>query len=69
MKCEPKMIVYCDNCGEEIELGLTTTGRGYDERSIDSDLKREGWILDGESTFCCEVCKDMYNEKVEDING
>lgn len=64
MRSEPIITVVCDECGDELEIGLTTTGRGYDERNVDGDLKNAGWISDGWHDFCSIECKNAY-ENVE----
>ena len=40
-----------DSCRESVEIPLTATGRGYDERSVDSDLENLGWT-DQDGDLC-----------------
>jgi len=50
-RSEPRIEVGCDyaRCEAIVEIGLTTTGRGYDERNILTDLEAEGWtVVNGE---------------------
>lgn len=48
--------VTCDRCGEEARVQLTATARGgYDERHVDANLLRWGWVTEtGEDV--CEEC-------------
>ncbi len=49
--------IVCDNCGEEIECNLVATaGSGsWDERTVDAQLTREGWHIQGDGEIC-DMC-------------
>jgi len=52
MRGEPQVLVTCDICGAEEQVGLTATARGYDEREMDSELEAMGWTKDGDRDYC-----------------
>ncbi len=58
---QPNVLIECDNgdCTNDIEISLTTTARGYDERDVDNELKESDWIVDGEYEYCSEDCYKM----------
>lgn len=53
---EPMISVECDKCGEASDpMGLTMlAGGGWDDRNVRPRLKREGWLVEGNSTICPE---------------
>ena len=61
MRSDAYITVECDRCRQgsvEIELTAITRG-GYDERGVDSRLRKEGWeILDGK-----DVCPGCLEDK------
>jgi hypothetical protein len=63
MRYEPVLTIHCDgkDCRATIDVGLTTTAGGYDERAVDDDLERNGWSTDG-GDFC-EECKERRDGK------
>ena len=64
MRSEPSIVVECEQCSATIEIGLTTTARGYDERNVNADIKRQEWITEeDEFDFCSEECRQIYHEK------
>jgi len=58
MRNQPCLPVECDNCGETIEITLTTTVRGYDERNVDYDLMGAGWSIINIGTIDYDYCSD-----------
>jgi hypothetical protein len=64
MRSDPVVGVVCDVCGTaEIEVGITATARGYDERNMDDDIRRHGWVVFAGQ----DVCEDcVEREKVEE---
>jgi hypothetical protein len=54
MKTDAFIRVTCDVCSVEMELELTATGRGWDERNVDGDLKAAGWFDNGDKMLCDE---------------
>ena len=67
MRSEPCITVECDVCrSSSVEVGLTTTAQGYDERNVDDNLERWGWLLrDGEDI--CPDCKAKTEEEGENV--
>jgi len=65
MILDPIIQVECDECGEIIELHLTKTGRGWDDRNVKEALKEQRWILStmGNETFCSIGCQILYEEE------
>lgn len=58
MRSEPTITVTCDGCEkEEIEVGLTTTAHGYDERNLTNAIEAEGWKIHNGKDYC-GVCQD-----------
>ncbi len=59
-KSEPQITVDCDgNCGESTMVGLTSLARAsYDERHVDDDLKREGWVSEGDKDYCANCAEE-----------
>lgn len=56
MRSEPRITVTCDNCGCHLEMGLTAcAGSFYDERNIETELKANGWTVDGDDL--CKTCQ------------
>lgn len=53
-KSEPEITVTCNGyCGDATVVGLTALARGaYDERHVDAELKRRGWVSDGDKDYC-----------------
>jgi hypothetical protein len=51
--------VTCDVCKTEVQVELTTTARGYDERNVDETLESLGWSV---GTF--ELCPDCAEELI-----
>ena len=65
MRSDPYIIVECDYCLGSIEIQLTTTVRGYDERGIDSFLTSQGWVIgNDDEDYCGEDCK-RYDQSGE----
>ena len=51
---EPEILACCDRCGCDSEpLGMTATvGGGWDDRNVEGELKRWGWRIEGDKTYC-----------------
>lgn len=52
---DPVIRACCDKCQcDSDEMGLTALARpgNYDERNVVNSLKRQGWTIDGDKTFC-----------------
>jgi hypothetical protein len=63
MRSEPKQIVNCDKCGDEIELDLCAlAGGGWDDRYADAQLKRNGWRTMGDE----DICDSCIDDEAED---
>lgn len=59
MKSEPVVIITCDGCSEEIEASLTALADGsYDERGLDKQIERTGWISRGDEHLCSDCRAD-----------
>lgn len=55
MRTDPAITVICDECNDDMEVGLTALARGsYDERDVDAKLEREGWTKDGDRDLCSD---------------
>jgi hypothetical protein len=63
---DPIIQAECDSCSDVFEMSLTRTGRGWDDRRVKADLEEEGWITDGDLTFCTEECREDYYELGKD---
>ena len=59
---DPIIQAECEQCSDIFEMSLTRTGRGWDDRNVEEDLEREGWIIEGDFTFCTEECKEDYDD-------
>jgi hypothetical protein len=53
-RSDPQIQVTCNgNCGDIITVGMTPLARGaFDERNVNANLKRDGWISTGENDYC-----------------
>jgi hypothetical protein len=58
MRSDAFIVVTCDQCRGAVEIQLTTTARGYDERNIDDELTSLGWSVEGDQDLCEECKKD-----------
>ena len=60
-RSDPEITVECSgNCGDSIMVGLTALAQNsYDERHVDAQLKREGWVSSGNDDFCPSCAKDQ----------
>jgi hypothetical protein len=65
-RSEPTITVTCDECGDEVQVGLTALGRrAYDERIVDQHLEGQGWgkPSDDDSLDLCSDCmKDLIDD-------
>lgn len=54
--------VECDSCGELTSYKLTKLAIAgeWDERNLRDDMKRDGWEIVGEKTYCdgCDIPED-----------
>jgi len=56
---EPYVTVTCDCCHSAHDFSLTATTRGgYDERDLENEMAAQGWVIDGDLTYCCQECAD-----------
>lgn len=63
MRSDPVIGVVCDVCGlVEQEIGLCATAKGWDERTVDGDLVRDGWRVTGGQDVCPEC---VERERIE----
>lgn len=57
--------VSCDKCGQETEADLCAlAGRGWDDRYVDAELRRDGWVIDKASDVCAD-CADEAKDAAE----
>jgi hypothetical protein len=65
MRGDPQIEVHCDKCNTYNEfVGLTALSRGsYDERNVDGELKRAGWICEGGEDVCPECAAEISDER------
>ena len=66
MRSDAYITVTCDGCGEETEIQLTKTARGYDERGVNSELENDGWTtVDGKDyrAACSYVREDVLDSE------
>jgi hypothetical protein len=63
---DPVVLVECDECGMGETVGLTRTGRGWDDRGMEDSLRRQGWRVeqDGLVTICPD-CVEEEKRKLE----
>lgn len=62
---EPRIFACCDKCMDDSDdMGLTALAQSgsYDDRNIPSALKRMGWKVDGDKTFCPDCLERAENE-------
>ncbi len=50
--------VECDKCSDCIEINLTSTAHGWDERDIDGELEDLGWTYYDGVGDICPACKE-----------
>lgn len=61
--CDPAILVVCDACGIEDQFNLTKlAGRGWDDRNLDSSMKRAGWTLRPDGEWFCPDCTEEAKE-------
>lgn len=68
MKTDPIVPILCNSCKDVIEAPLTPlAGNCFDERGVDAELRRSGWIVvDDDTHYCCEDCeRNAKGEKKE----
>ena len=63
---DPKIYVDCDYCCEGEEFDMTPLAKGaFDDRDLEDTLKRLGWIIEGDLTFCCKECFENWKAEVQ----
>lgn len=64
---EPVIMAECDQCGGCTDTMHMTSlaGGGWDTRNIPSQLKRWGWVVDGDKTICDECAQTSAKETNE----
>jgi hypothetical protein len=61
MILDPVQPVECDQCHERGEFGMTSlVQRSWANRNLEKQMKRAGWLTDGDRHFCCEDCAIDY---------
>ena len=65
MRSDAYITVTCDGCGDEIQIQLTATARGYDERGVNGELEIAGWTTVDGNDYCEECATDKRSEHVE----
>jgi hypothetical protein len=61
---EPLITVTCDNgeCGYTAEYEMTAlAGGGWDDRYLKTKMQKDGWVLDGDLTYCDTCSEDRAN--------
>lgn len=56
----PVVVIDCDGCGVESDpvACCALAGNCWDTRNVPAMLKRWGWTVDGERTYC-EECSEQ----------
>ena len=50
---DAKILVVCDSCGDEDWRELTPLSGGkWDEKAVRTELRSEGWRINGMETMC-----------------
>lgn len=64
MRSNAYVRVTCDECEVEMEMDLTATaGKGsWDERSLDRQLRRDGWSTEGDQDLCDECSPPAHGD-------
>lgn len=57
MKTDAFLTVTCDRCGSSEDIQLTVTAHGWDDRNVDEELQKLGWITVDDRDVCPE-CQD-----------
>jgi hypothetical protein len=62
MRSDAYIRVWCnDECGEELEIQLCATARrGYDERYVEDELERLGWLVVCDGEEYCPKCRGEH---------
>ncbi len=62
MIMDPYVMVMCDRkgCLAQAEVPLTATGgyESYDMRNVRHHLNRDGWQVDGDTTYCPDCVEE-----------
>ena len=66
MRSDAYITVTCDGCGDEIQIQLTTTARGYDERGVSGELEIAGWVSAGNADYCEECAAERDADDTDD---
>lgn len=64
MLSDPRLTITCDSpgCTYIDYVGLTVTGRGYDERNVPGELIYLGWETISENVHRCPMCVEEAKE-------
>lgn len=57
---DPMVQAECDKCGfvsDPMEM-TSLAGGGWDTRNIPARMKREGWVIDGDTTICADCAEE-----------
>jgi len=64
---DPTIYVDCDYCATGEEFNLTPLAKGaWDDRDLKKNLKKRGWIIDGDLTFCTQKCYELWKNEVKE---
>jgi len=60
---DPIVEVECNHCEDVLQISLTRTGRGWDDRNVEKEVKSAGWIwIDEDTQFCSKGCQETSNQ-------
>jgi len=62
MKTDAFLTVTCDRCGDSEDIQLTATAHGWDDRYVNDELEKMGWITVDDQDFCPE-CQDKADKE------
>ena len=65
MLSDPEVTITCDTCRFEEGFYLTPTARGsYDERDLQNESERSGWVWQ-EGEHICDTCAGMQRPEAQ----
>lgn len=67
MKSEAYIKIECNDCHDELEIGLTALAINtcWDERNVPRHVERNGWEWVDEDEQYCMECKTKHEEEEE----